>query len=1425
MDRSRRTTQRRRPLGDSASPRSASEASFDLNLSTSPVAAHINTTPQSAHSGGPRRSSKPVQRAFTFSPPGPNRGLNLRKRSSIMDNFSMADDDEDGPKKGGHSLRKRARVDYTFEHIEDDVVVPNSSSSARGRKRRPETNFDTEDLYGTDPKRRGVSMGADTPSARRRNPSRKSSEMKAYREALEDDDNDVQDTIEVGISYSDVDGSETHEPSWSNPSSPHSTKTPPKPDPAVPSSDSNHPKRPSIEDAAEAPRPAPRPAPQTTLDAFFSKTRVEKSVSQPAERPQSESTKVEPRAEASPLPPTPLPSTDVITAAPSTTAIELPVAGLEPLAAELVAEPVAVEPAAIKPVAVNAVLIEAPAAESLSIDAALAKSPVDQPGASGPVGVKPVAAEPAAVESAAVESAAVESAAVEPAAVEPTTIEPATVEPATVEPATVEPATVEPAAVEPAAVDSAAVVAAASEPLASADEVAGPPSSEPIAVEPVVESVAIESPASESIQLPSETQVNGESKSSVKDVVEEGSKAANHIKKETMEEVSNTTRVTPMQDKEAQNNEDRDNKDLNNENTGNETLDNEDKMDVDPVVELARDTEMAESEPEEPAHPSTPHLIEIAQETPASPNLNSKNTRPNQSEDKVDPIDSEPSNPARELPNTIRTSDSPQPVLTTQDPTPSSKFEEVKAPTLSPTIETPDSLPSTQSEPKSSPKKIAPPRPTMTKPQPAPTGRWSHLTPYVDGEFVLYPEKKGRAEDDATADEPTPEGKDTDREGIDMEPMVEDNDENAVPEAPTPALNTPTRGSPVPESTDPTAFNSPAPAGEDPDDADVSESQEPPDRRRYFKYRKLRDPEEYISAIENFEDMPTADLFEILESINISLVQWQHEWTGLGKVVDDYENALRRRAADTKYESRTRNLHQHGVNYEEPDFGVKGYKAREKEGMTETRYLQGQDRIMAANYGFEYDPHPSKIGRQNPETQQVGIMTRGRSLRNQPRQTAKATETDEVTGKRQRKPVQLFDPAAVQDVSRSSTPVPTRGRRRRGANGDGEETQSNPNTSFNTDVVSDGEGTLAKTRRRRGPRAKGAVPSIVEELLPEQDDEESAANEEFAKPTRRGRGRPAIRYEEADPNDFVDEEPQPEPQPEPKQPRRHLLTLKIPRGKHFSEPTSSITDNGDSRPSTASSEESSHTAESSYSFRPKRQKRFRDDPDGSEEAAQAPPKKRGKRANASLGATDGLPAPSSGPTSEPSQTPNNRKVHKIKVVRSGAEIRNGAPSVPVAPIEDLSEAQKDYKSMTKSEKMSASMKNRWANGNMAGAVEKRKATLAAKKAAQVAADQKLGVIAPKPKGKAAAKKEAAMQLQQQQQQQQQHHQQHHQQQHHQQHQHHQQQHHQHQHHQQLHMQQQLHQHQHPQQYPAHQGGNPNFVHGMPGMGGYPYQQM
>ncbi|KAF4980721.1 hypothetical protein FDECE_17823 [Fusarium decemcellulare] len=1355
MDRSRRTTHRRRHLGASASPTSASEASFDFNPS-SPVVAHTNTTPQSA---GGRRSTKPLQHAFTFSPPGNSRGLNRGKRSTTMDSYPVPDEDGHGPKKGGHSLRKRARVDYTFEHIDDDVIVPNSTSSARGRKRRSEAaNYTIDDFYGTDARRRGTSMGADTPSTRRRNPSRKSSEMKAYHEAaLEDDDNDVQDTIEVGAYYSDADESEFREPSGSNHSSPRSNKMSPKNEQhAAPQTNDGHQSNPPAENTTAAPQVEQNKVAQEPPPAVKP---IDVPVSEPAEPQPEQLPKVEPEAEVVNAPQTPT------TAKPIDAAPSVPV-------------PVPATPA-----------------EDRQTDASL-HSPTADNSVNGATEAR--ASEATVRDNSYNPDSLINNMIKEESNHQPTQPD----QPSQPTQPTVEKPSASPKPpseshhedkmdVDPVEQPELPQLPAPQDQDVEMTDAAPAPTEKPAPIEdptpitksmPIEKHMLIEEPALTAEPAPIEEPV-------------------------PIEEPAYTPSSAPIQEIPE------------NPITSPKKDENDDPA---PAPLEATGASIEPKKIEEPTQPTEPAT------------------------DNNDNVENNVENNGNQLP------DSPQIPPTKDEPNTVSSPPEIKAPTPSlpaDTVETPAS--SAPSETKSSPQKPITPRPAMAfKPQPTPVGRWAHLTPYVEGEYILYPEKKGRSEDDAATDEPTPEGKDTDREIIDMEPMVEDNDDNAdatAPEAPTPALNTPTRGSPVPDSADPTTFNSPAPGGDDADDVDVSESQEPPERRRYFRYRKLRDPEEYISAIENSEDMSTEDLFEILDAINVSMVQWQQEWTGLGKIVDDYENSLRRRAADAKYEARTRNLHQHGVNYEEPDFAVKGYKAREKEGMSETRYLQGQDRIMAATYGFEYDPHPSKIGKQNPETQQVGIMTRGRSLRNQPRQTAKATETEEVTGKRQRKPVQLFDPA-TQDVSRSSTPVPTRGRRRKNANAD-DDAQTNLSVSFNNDVTSDGETTAPKTRRKRGPRGKAAVPNIIEDLAATPDAEESAANEELTKPTRRGRGRPAVKYEEADPNEFVDEEPQEEKPPV----RRHLLTLKIPKGKHFSEPVSALTDNGESRPSTASSEESSHTAESSYSFRPKRQKRFRDDPDEAEESAQAPPKKRGKRASNITGTNEALTAaPTPLPPAEPAQAPNNRKVQKIKVVRSGPDSKNGtaaaasaaaatAPTTTPAA-EEGEEPQKDYKSMTKSEKMSASMKNRWANGNMAGAVEKRKATLAAKKAAQAAAEQRLGVVAPKPKGKAAAKREAALKLQMQQQQIQEQQQQQqmmqqpqpihphqHQHQHPVQHQHGHPQH-------PLHIQQQPPMHQpHPQHAPPpppppHQAGNPPFLHGhghthghgMPGMG-YPYQ--
>lgn len=1115
------------------------------------------------------------------------------KRPTPVDTYAFGDDEDDVPKKGGHSLRKRARVDYTFEHIDDEVIVPNSSSSARGKKRKSDVTFDTDDM-AQDAKRRGTSMGADTPSARRRNPSRKSSEMKAYREAaLEEDDNDVQDTIEVGVSYSDVDESELPPGNWSNPSSPVNAKVTPKVNLVAPQPE-NTLKVPGTETTT---RPIIKLRQRSVSDFFTkaSKEPLEKPVSEPSEESPEKPTKTEPEDDMAPSESSPK---------------RLPVNGsATPTVVEQVATPI----------------------QQLVVESS-PRSPKHLANGKSTPASKDTAPE------------------------QPESTSEATID------------------------NDTKMTINETKPnhdfkeigqVTESDEVkdANPVVKIEVQADTAVEAETVNGTRQSLPQLPLNEKADI-------DPIEELAQETEVAEPVVSEPIAEPM-VEPTVDAVVET-----------------IIELTDKATIEPSFKSIVEQEQKRSEPEIPKAASPEPISDVPQ--PSIANAHSTSPSPEPKEGAYSEREHTPPANGQQAPDSPRsphsTMEHANNVSNSDAPEPLSTPTEVDMPTPATPVESQTSVPSSHPEPKSSPQKATSPEPqpqmAPEKLQPAPVGRWAHLTPY-EADYVMYPEKKGRLDEDTAAEEPTP-----DREGLDMEPMVEDTEDNAdlaPPDAPTPAINTPTRGSPVPDSADPTTFNSPVPVGDDGDDGDDPESQDSVEKEKYFRYRRIRDPEQFLSALENYENMTTEELHDVLEAINVSLNEWQGEWNALGKVVDDYENSLRRRAADSKYEARTRNLHQHGINYEEPDFTIKGYKAREKELMSETRYLQGQDRIMAATYGFEYDPHPSKIGRQNPAMQQSGIMTRGRSLRNQPRQTAKATETEEVVGKRQRKPVTLFDPAVQDAASRSSTPVPTRGRRRKGVNVDGEETQSNPATSFNTDIVSDGEAVAPKTRRRRN-RAKAGVPSIVEEIVQDQDADESAvASEEPSKPTRRNRGRANVRYEEADPNEFVEEEPQPEPEPKPV--RRHLLTLKIPKGK-MSESTSSITDNGDSRPSTASSEESSHTAESSYSFRPKRQKRFRDDPDATDEGSQAPPKKRGKRTKTS--APEIPVAAPAAPTPELIQPPPARKVHKIKVVRSEAR-NNGTATPPVPPVaatEDAGEeAPKDYKSMTKSEKMSASMKS------------------------------------------------------------------------------------------------------------------------------------
>ncbi|KAI0169882.1 hypothetical protein GGR52DRAFT_551900 [Hypoxylon sp. FL1284] len=188
----------------------------------------------------------------------------------------------------------------------------------------------------------------------------------------------------------------------------------------------------------------------------------------------------------------------------------------------------------------------------------------------------------------------------------------------------------------------------------------------------------------------------------------------------------------------------------------------------------------------------------------------------------------------------------------------------------------------------------------------------------------------------------------------------------------------------------------------------------------------------------------------------------------------------------------------------------------------------------------------------------------------------------------------------------------------------------------------------------------------------------------------------------------------------------------------------------EARPATASSTATAATvgSTSNYQLREKRQRKFTNDINSDDimeepkpKRAKATPKKATRIKN--ITATS-EPAPAHQPELETTPTQKASKIIKLKVRPSaptsgGDSAVSSATSTPAHTtgshtngntngnstlngifehnsLADGAESQpKAYNSMTKSEKMSASMKARWVSGSMDGAVRKRQATLAAKK--------------------------------------------------------------------------------------------------------------
>ncbi|KAH8887172.1 hypothetical protein GQ53DRAFT_827348 [Thozetella sp. PMI_491] len=211
------------PLADPSSPitdyyQDTTEDSFAHHFPSPSIdSPSSRITPRSERP--PRNNTQPE---FTFRAPsvsGATMGSPAlgKKRARTVDNTQeVAAADEANP-KGGHQLRKRARVDYTQGRIDDDIApfqprldpTGKATVGPGGRIRKRHTTHELSDddsddglgaSIGHQRRRRsdkGLALLQDTPN-RRKNPARKSTtEIRTYVDD-QPSDNEVQDAIVVG---------------------------------------------------------------------------------------------------------------------------------------------------------------------------------------------------------------------------------------------------------------------------------------------------------------------------------------------------------------------------------------------------------------------------------------------------------------------------------------------------------------------------------------------------------------------------------------------------------------------------------------------------------------------------------------------------------------------------------------------------------------------------------------------------------------------------------------------------------------------------------------------------------------------------------------------------------------------------------------------------------------------------------------------------------------------------------------------------------------------------------------------------------------------------------------------------------------------------------------------------------------------------
>ncbi|KAF3069748.1 hypothetical protein GL218_07872 [Daldinia childiae] len=701
-----------------------------------------------------------------------------------------------------------------------------------------------------------------------------------------------------------------------------------------------------------------------------------------------------------------------------------------------------------------------------------------------------------------------------------------------------------------------------------------------------------------------------------------------------------------------------------------------------------------------------------------------------------------------------------------------------------------------------------------------------HLTPYINGSFVYYPnyrddelelpEAEAEPEVDAEADsnadaEANPstavKAEADPKAGLELEPDVANEDSPGVVAAEEDAVAGDTPAD--------TAANSPT--------AELEPSSTQPADMKQFRFKQPRKASEFTDLFKDIKSLSPKELYRRVEVANKALAAWQDEFKELRKLTDDYDNSIRFHKEEEAFNRRFKAAvaRDPSANPIQKDFVVKGIRAKDTTE-PEIAYARQQDRLMASVYGFEYDPRADRVGRQDPIAQRTGLGRHGR-LRERPKQTAKAAEAEDpniLQGKRTRKPPERFNEGEA--ASRGSTPAPTQRRGRRGAqgqeNGDQQQNQNQPqaqvqNTNAPSVASEPPEKEPPKKKGKGGRPRKNPLPVPEAQPTPDPEPEHEEHNLEpqplgisrpksQPKTSSKSQAKPEPKVKPiAEPTPQLNVEPKPDLAPslkrgaeeaavEEEQPRKRkrkapanaaavveqeeevdvpngaepLAPSKLTRRTNSRKPdipsgsfkaaTSTSHQTEEPRPPTASSTATAETvvSTSNYQLREKRQRKFTNDIND-DDFLEEPKPKRAKRApkKTQTKVEDLTPAPEPAPVQQPEQKalPASKPPTKIKIkVKNKHPASVSALSTPplvpstLAPVhtnnaingnsngdnssngfaepnipdgEIGADPNKDYNSMTKSEKMSYSMKARWASGSMNTAVAKRRATLAAKK--------------------------------------------------------------------------------------------------------------